>query len=173
MPSSTRERSARFWKRALSGSLHRPAVLPGGLRHVEPDDVPALAQLLFAAFHGTIDDPGHTEAQYALKVSAILGGRYGEWIQEASWTVEQTNGLQSVCLVCDYKPYGCPVIAIIASAPARQRSGAGGALLAAALDKLSALGHAECCAMVTKGNVASEHFFRSCGFLPHTNVGHS
>ncbi|MBR8041542.1 GNAT family N-acetyltransferase [Burkholderia cenocepacia] len=167
MPSSTHERGAQLWRRELSDSLVRPAALPDGLRQIQSDDVSALGQLLFGAFHGTIDDVGHTEAQYALKVTAILGGRYGECIRDASWVVEQTDGLQSACLVCDYKPYGCPVIAVIASAPASQRSGIAGTLLEAALVKLSALGHAECCAMVTKGNVASEHLFRSRGFLPH------
>ena len=133
-------------------------------------DVPALGLLFFAAFHGTIDDAGHTETQYALKAAAILGGRYGEWIPEASWIVEQTGGLQSACLVCDYQPYGCPVIAVVATAPANQRFGTAGTLLDAALATLSALGHPECCAMVTQGNVASERLFGSRGFFPHADV---
>lgn len=170
MPSSTRERSAQLWKRTLSDSRHRPVALSASVRHVQPGDVPALGLLFFAAFHGTIDDAGHTETQYALKAAAILGGRYGEWIPEASWIVEQTGGLQSACLVCDYQPYGCPVIAVVATAPANQRFGTAGTLLDAALATLSALGHPECCAMVTQGNVASERLFGSRGFFPHADV---
>ena len=107
MPASTHERSAQLWRRTLSDRLLRSVALPAGSRHIQSGDISALALLFFAAFQGTIDDTGQTETQYALKAKAILGGRYGEWISEASWAVEQTSGLQSACLVCDYKPYGC------------------------------------------------------------------
>lgn len=170
MPNSTHERSARLWKRTLSDSLPRSVIQSAGLRHIQPGDISALGLLLFAAFHGTIDDAGQTEAQYALKVTAIIDGRYGEWIPEASWTVEQTDGLQSACLVCNYQPYECPVIAVVASAPASQTSGLAGVLLDIALAKLAELGHSECSAMVSKGNVASERLFGSRGFLPHVDV---
>lgn len=170
MSSSIRERSAQLWTRTLSDSRYRPVALSASVRHVQPDDVPALGLLFFAAFHGTIDDVGQTETQYALKAKAILGGRYGEWISEASWIVEQMDGLQSACLVCDYQPYGCPVIAVVATAPGNQRLGTAGTLLDAALATLSALGHSECCAMVTQGNVASERLFGRCGFLPRADV---
>lgn len=170
MPNSTRERSAQLWKCTLSDSHHWPVALSAVARHVQPGDVLALGLLFFAAFHGTIDDTGQTETQYALKATAILGGQYGEWISEASWIVEQTDGLQSACLVCDYQPYGCPVIAVVATAPANQRSGTAGTLLDAALATLSALGHSECCAMVTQGNVASARLFGSRGFFPRADA---
>ncbi|MDP9651483.1 hypothetical protein J2793_006958 [Paraburkholderia caledonica] len=164
MPASTRERSAQLWRRTLSGCLHRSVILSAGSRRIQSNDVLALGLLFFAAFQGTIDETGQTEAQYALKASAILGGRYGEWIAQASWTVEQSDRLVSACLVCDYKPYGCPVIAVVATAPASARAGTAGTLLDAAMAELAALGHFECCAMITKGNVASERLFVSRGF---------
>ena len=170
MPASTHERSAQLWRRTLSDRFQRSVALPAGLRHIQSGDISALGLLLFAAFQGTIDDTGQTETQYALKAKAILGGRYGEWISEASWAVEQTSGLQSACLVCDYKPFGCPVIAVVATAPTSKRSGSAGTLLDAALATLTALGHSECCAMVTKGNAASERLFETRGFSLHVDV---
>jgi len=164
MPDLTHERSARLWKRALPNAFSLGA-MPASLRNVKLEDIPALGALFSTAFFETIDDSGHTETQYASKAAAILQGRYGEWISQASWTIEQMGKLRSACLVSDFKPYGCPVIAIVATAPALKRSGDGGTLLDAAMASLAALGHRECCAMVTVGNVASERLFLSRGFL--------
>ena len=62
------------------------------------------------------------------------------------------------------------VIAVVATAPTSKRSGSAGTLLDAALATLTALGHSECCAMVTKGNVASKRLFESRGFSLHVDV---
>ncbi|WP_165097081.1 MULTISPECIES: hypothetical protein [unclassified Caballeronia] len=129
-------------------------------------DVPALGALLFSAFLGTIDDAGQDTVQYTSKAAAIVGGWYGEWIPEASWAIEHAGELGSACLVCNYTPYGCPVVAVVATAPARRQVGDGGALIVAALSSLAALGYRECCAMVTVGNNASERLFLSHGFSP-------
>jgi hypothetical protein len=165
MTDSTHERGARLWRRSLSNEFPTGAT-PANLRNVEPEDIPALGALFSMAFFGTVDDAGQPEAQYAAKAAAILGGRYGEWIPEASWTIEQMGKLRSACLVSDYKPYGCPVIAVVATAPALKRSGDGGTLLDAALASLAVLGHRECCAMITVGNLASERLFLSRRFFP-------
>jgi GNAT superfamily N-acetyltransferase len=170
MPASTHERSAQLWRRTLSGYANQYVAMSDRFRHIQPKDVSALGLLFLAAFQGTIDEAGQDQAEYASKALAILGGRYGEWIPEASWTAERRDGLLSACLVCDYKPYGCPVIAVIATAPASKRSGTAGRLLDAAMAALAALGHFECCAMVTRGNLASERLFESRGFSPHSNV---
>jgi len=157
------ERNARLWKRAL---LVGAGLKPPGARNATPEDIPALGELLSNAFLGTTDDSGQVETQYGSKAVAIVGGRYGEWIPAASWVYEQTGSLRSACLVCDYKPYGCPVIAIVATTPSHQRLGHGGTLVDAALRSLAALGYRECCAMISVGNEPSERLFASRGFLP-------
>jgi hypothetical protein len=139
---------------------------PGNLRNVTPEDIAALGALLFSTFPGTIDDAGQPATQYASKVTAIVGGRYGQWIPTASWAVEDTDGFRSACLVCDYEPHGCPVIATVATKPSYKRSGNGGMLVDAGLTSLGALDYLEYCAMVRAGNKASEGIFMSRGFLP-------
>jgi hypothetical protein len=162
-PDPTHERSARLWKRSLSDALPLDAMTKS-FRNVTLEDIPELGALFFSAFAGTIDDAGHTEAQHTAKAAAILNGRYGRWISEASFTIEKMGKLHSACLVSDYKPYGCPVIAVVATVPGIQRSGDGGRLLDAALRSLAILGHQECCSMITVGNIASERLFTSRKF---------
>jgi hypothetical protein len=167
MANETRKRNARLWKRILPANSGA-GVKPTNLRNVTHRDVPALGTLLFGAFLGTIDDAGQAVTEYESKAASIVAGRYGEWIAAASWAIEEANGLRSACLVCDYKPYGCPVIAVVATIPSRKRTGDGGQLVDAALLSLGALGYLECCAMITVGNDASEQLFESRGFLPET-----
>jgi GNAT superfamily N-acetyltransferase len=147
---------------AHSGAGARPA----NLRNVTAKDIPALGALFFDAFPGTIDAAGQAATQYASKAAAIVGGHYGEWIPTESWALEETDGLRSACLVCDYKPCGCPVIAVVVTKPSHKRTGDGGMLVDAARTSLEALGYLECCAMITVGNDASEQLFESCGFSP-------
>ena len=165
MSDPMQKRDARLWKRTLSANP-RVGARRFNLRNVTVDDVPALGTLFFGAFLGTIDDADQAESQYASKAAAILGGRYGEWIPAASWAIEEAGNILSACLVCDYKLYGCPVIAVVATTPSRKRSGDGGTLLNAALLSLAMLGYTECCAMITMGNDASERLFSSYGFEP-------
>jgi hypothetical protein len=165
MAQATHERVARLWKRTLVDEFLSGAT-PPNMRNITRKDVPPLAALFFMAFMGTIDDSGQTEAHYASKTTAILSGQYGEWIPAASWIVDGANGIRSACLVCDYTPYGCPVIAVVATMPACKRLGDAGTLLDAALRSLRSLGHLECCAMITSGNEASERLFSSRGFSP-------
>ena len=167
MPDSGYERNSRLWKlSSLDSFIHSSRATTSNPRNVTPVDVSALGTLLFDAFRGEPDDIGQTEMQYASKATAIVDGRYGEWIQAASWTIEFAGGLRSACLVCDYEPYGCPVIAVVATMPSCKRLGDGAALVDAALKSLAALGHRECGAMITVGNAPSERLFGSRGFLP-------
>jgi hypothetical protein len=79
--------------------------------------------LFLGTFLGTIDDAAQSAAQSASKAAAIVGGRYGEWIPTGSWAIVETDGLRSACLVCDFKPYGRLVIALVAAKPSRKRTG--------------------------------------------------
>ena len=169
MTDTMHERNARLWKRTLLANFGVGA-RPANLRNVTREDIAALGTLFFGAFLGTIDDAGQAVTQYESKAMAIVAGRYGKWIPAASWAIEETDGLRSACLVCDYKPYGCPVIAVVATTPSHKRTGDGGALVDAALLSLVALGYLECCAMVTVGNDASEQLFEKRGFSPETSA---
>ncbi|WP_031361410.1 hypothetical protein [Caballeronia sordidicola] len=162
-------RTARLWRRILP-SHPSPGQAPPDMREVDRRDAEILGTLLFEAFRGTIDDAGQSEMQYVQKVEAILDGRYGDWVCAASWNFVDYGTLRSVCLVSDYKPYGCPVIAVVATAPEYKLSGDANTLLDAAVRSLAVLGYSDCCAMVTVGNRASDRLFSSCGFV---SDGHS
>jgi hypothetical protein len=104
MSDVTPERNARLWKRTISAdSGAGPPLL--NLRNVTMADIPALGALFSDAFIRTIDDANQTKAQYVAKATAIVGGRYGEWIPTASWAIEEGGALRSACLVCDTGPH--------------------------------------------------------------------
>ena len=52
----------------------------------------------------------NSATQYASKVAAIVGGRYGEWVPMASWAIEDTGDLRFACLVLtiEYAGYRLP-----------------------------------------------------------------
>jgi GNAT superfamily N-acetyltransferase len=162
------KRTARLWRRILPSN---PSLgqTPPYMREVDRKDAEILGALLFEAFSGTIDDAGQREMHYVQKVEAILDGRYGDWVCAASWNFIDHGTLRSVCLVSDYKPYGCPVIAVVATAPEFRQRGDANTLLDAAVRSLAMLGYSQCCAMVTVGNHASERLFSSCGFVPDSH----
>ena len=114
------------------------------------------------AFRGCVDEG----RDFPAKVGHIISSRYGAWLEEASFVLVEEEVIQSVCLVVDDQLYGSPVVAIVATDPARKRRGFAAAVLSAALSALAMLGHTRCCAMITLGNISSEGLFQSVGFGP-------
>ena len=162
---AVRQDSGHLWIRTLpqSGEF---APVPHDFRLIGGNDAPSLGRLFFTAFKDTVDDTGQTETDYVAKALAILDGRYGDCISAASWVFEHYDKISSACIVTDYKPYGCPVIAIVATAPSEQGTGRAGNLVRASLASLMSLGYRQCCAKISDGNVASNHLFARCGFVP-------
>jgi predicted N-acetyltransferase YhbS len=156
--------SRRKWEFALSIQA-APAARAGAMRGLTRDDVPAIASIMHRAFKGTVDDEGMSEEQTARKVVALIEGKYGPFIEAASF-VAVVDGVCVACLlVTDYAPYGMPVIAVVAVAPEYRGRGYGGLLLRAATQSLMRQGYPHCCAMISPGNATSEALFSSIGFV--------
>src|SRR5258708_18168201 len=136
------------------------------VRMVRTDDAAQLGALFFAALKGTTDDLLQTEADYVAKANALFEGHYGDCILAASSVVERDGELLSACVVTDYEPYDCPLIAIVATKPSMQGNGMASRLVKTSLRNLAIVGHSACCAMITVGNQPSERLFERCGFLP-------
>jgi len=128
-------------------------------------DAPDIARLCHRAFLGTQDDD--TAENFLSKVTGIFSGKYGPFIETASFVHDSDSGkVDAAVLVTDYVPYGCPVIALVVVGVDVQRRGIGTALVSRSLATLAQLGKAACCARITSGNERSEQFFRVCGFIP-------
>ena len=162
MATDPEPRDARLWWCSPS-TTRLPSASPG-LRMVEPIDTPLVGRLLYFAFQGAADDRGQPESYYLSKAEAIQRGSYGPWMQESSFAIEDDDGLQSVCLLCNRAEYGAPVVAVIATNPRKKRQGFAETVLRSALLVLARSGHENCCAMITRGNLASEGLFERCGF---------
>lgn len=117
------------------------------------------------AFLGGPDEA--SEPAFLAKVSAILAGRYGRLIADASLVHASPSGkLDAAILVTDYADYGGPVVALVVVDKTVQQRGIGALLLSRSLAVLQRLGQAQCCARITLGNSASERLFQGCGFVP-------
>ncbi|MBK3787013.1 GNAT family N-acetyltransferase [Burkholderia sp. R-69980] len=158
-------RESRMWRIELT---RFDEFAQGGdeVRMVRTDDAVQLGALFFTAFKGTTDDLQQTEADYLAKANALFEGRYGDCILAASSVVERDGKLLSACVVTDYEPFDCPVIAMVATRPSMQGNGMASSLVKASLRNLLIAGHCACCAMITVGNEPSERLFERCGFVP-------
>ena len=99
-----------------------------GLRLVQAADVGGMADLMFAAYVGTVDaEPSDTHAGAAQEVQATFDGSYGPFLPTASFVVEAGVRLASATLVTRYE--GAPMIAFTMTAQAFARRGFGRALM--------------------------------------------
>lgn len=161
-------RDARLWRLDISVlSLRALETKAEAIRPVRSQDAKAIAALAHQAFLGGPDEA--SETHFFRKISAILAGNYGRFIDAASFVhASRTGELDAAILVTDYAPYGGPVIALVVAGKAVQQQGLGSALVSHSLAALQQLGKCHCCARITSGNVCSERLFQACGFRPST-----
>jgi len=139
---------------AVDSPLPHPHSTRALVRQLQSDDEPALGSLFWAAFRGTIDDPG-TAHSAAADAKDALTGRWGPMIPEASLAAwDGTDMVSAVVVLRDDAHKGLPLLAFVATHPSRQRQGLARALISAAVGALHAKGQRELHLAVTIGNPA-------------------
>lgn len=140
----------------------QPAPATAGQRAPRRDDAAALGALMHAAYAGTVDDEGETEAQAVDEVRKTFAGTYGPYDETRSSLVERDGLPVSACLVTYWQ--GRPFVAFSLTHPARQRQGLARAGLQHAMHALQANGEVELRLAVTLANTPAVTLYRRLGF---------
>src|SRR5947208_9744400 len=64
------------------------APLRWNVRPISPGDIPLLGDLLYVAYHGTIDDNGESESDALQEAQDIFAGKYGPLLDTCSLLIE-------------------------------------------------------------------------------------
>ncbi|MCY2967085.1 MAG: GNAT family N-acetyltransferase [Planctomycetota bacterium] len=148
----------------VSLSATTATVDPGARRPV-PADRQDLADLMLAAYRGTIDDSGETIDDARAEIDRLFAGEYGEFLPDCSEIIERDGKLVSATLVTRYQ--GKPLLAFSFTAPHWQRCGLARAGMLRAMDRLCGQGETELGLVVTSGNKPAEALYASLGFRAH------
>lgn len=149
-----------FMRVALTAPPAPPAT--EGLRAPRREDAAALGALLRAAYAGTVDDEGETEAEAVDEVLKTFGGTYGPYDEACSRLVERDGVPVSACLVTRWQAR--PFVAFSVTHPRWQRRGLARAGLQAAMQALHARHDHELRLAVTLANAPARAVYESLGF---------
>lgn len=154
----------------MTCNLHLPIASEPAVRAtaraVAQGDDDALAQLMLAAYKGTVDDGGETLDDACGEVRKLLTGEFGAfdatlstvWIEDgamaAATLLTRTRGAQAE-----------PFVAFSMTLPAFQRRGLARAGLTRAMRQLREAGHARLHLVVTRANERAVALYRSCGLV--------
>ncbi len=146
----------------MAAPLQRAAA-PADARARPPTsaDAAALAQLMLAAYRGSIDDEGETLADAVAVLGQLFDGEFGAMMWSCSEVVEHAGALVAATLVTLYA--GSPFVAFSMTAPASQRQGLARAGLQRAMARLADGDEPLLRLVVTAGNPA-ERLYESLGF---------
>lgn len=135
------------------------------LRAVELTDRLLLAELLLAAYRGTIDDEGETLEGAVAEIDRFMSEASKDApLLEHSVLLIAGSTIVCACLVCRWHRRQCPLVAFVVCHPAWKRRGLAAMAVAESARRLRAAGFAEVRAVITDGNVASERLFARAGF---------
>lgn len=143
----------------LSWARPRPpaAAVPDRIRIRElgETDGPALGQLMWAAFHGTIDDQYATASDAAADAAGTLDGKWGPVLWQASLAAEVGPAIAAAVIVVEDNAHGYqPLLAFAMTHPVWQRRGIGQRLIEESVARLDAQGLRELHLAVTRDNPA-------------------
>jgi ribosomal protein S18 acetylase RimI-like enzyme len=133
-------------------------------RRVERSDVPALGDLMLAAYRGTVDDEDETLEDAVGEVEGILDGTYGPFAADASFVVEADDGLVGASLVAIWEWESRPLLLYLVVRPDAKRRGIGTALMLESANALATAGHHALDLFVTEANEPAINLYRKLGF---------
>jgi len=140
-----------------------PETFPG-TRNISRDDVPALGQLMLAAYQDTIDYQGETLEEAVAEVRGTLNGQYGAFLGDCSFLVEEKGQLLAACMITWSEELKAPLLTFSMTRPETQRQGMGMMLIRTCINALLDRGHRTLYLVVTEGNAPAQRLYRKIGF---------
>jgi ribosomal protein S18 acetylase RimI-like enzyme len=122
----------------------------------------ALGSLMFAAYRGTVDDEGETEAAALAEIQKTYAGAYGAFVPLCSRVVERAGRLVSATLITRWQER--PFVAFSVTDPDSKRAGLARACMVGAMQCLRAAGESELRLVVTLANTPAVNLYNSLGF---------
>jgi ribosomal protein S18 acetylase RimI-like enzyme len=141
-------------EQALSGSRRA--------RAIGPDDVHGLGALMLAAYRGSVDDEGESEADAVAEVERTIGGGYGPLLGDASFMVEEGDRIVGASMTTLFE--SDPFLTYLVVDPEMQRRGIGTFLVAASGNALLSAEYARLDLFVTESNEPAVNLYRKLGF---------
>lgn len=142
----------RLWERA-----------PGS-RRARQDDLHGLAELMFAAYQGTVDYTGESVEAAAQEVTKTFAGSYGLYMPQYSFVVVRESALACAALVTCRE--GLPLLAFAMTAPDWKRKGLAMAAISEAMQGLYEAGETQLDLVVHAKNRPALALYLKLGFLP-------
>ena len=131
-------------------------------RSVDESDVPAIGALMLAAYRGTVDDEGETEADAVAEVERTLWGQYGPFLADCSFAVDGDARMVGASLVTLWE--GQPISTYLVVHPDMRRRGLGTFLMATSGNALVSAGYEHQYLFVTEENEPAVSRYRKLGF---------
>jgi GNAT superfamily N-acetyltransferase len=132
------------------------------VRTIARGDAEALGALMYAAYHGTIDDEGETPEESVAEMRRTLEGQYGPPLQSCSFLIEQEGRALAATVITWWRE--APLLAFVMSRPEAQGRGLATDLIKRSINALLAEGHTELLLAVTEGNAPAQHLYEKLGF---------
>lgn len=142
--------------------VRRQASGPWLPRRIVASDVQALGALMLAAYRGTVDDEGETEADAIAEVERTLAGEYGPLLADASFAINDDGRPVGASMATLWEDRAMLMYLIVH--PEMKRRGIGTFLVATTGNTLPGAGFAELGLFVTEANEPAVNLYRKLGF---------
>lgn len=142
--------------------VNHPRALVAGARRPRPDDLRALAGLMWAAYQGTVDYTGESLDDAAQEIAKTFAGGYGVFLARHSYVVERDSALVSAALVTHRE--GRPLLAFAMTAPHWKRKGLAKATISNVMQDLLEAGETELQLALHAKNQPALDLYLSLGF---------
>ena len=132
-------------------------------RTLDYTDIVTVGTLMLESFRTTIDYEGETLKDAIAEVKATLDGKYGPFLKDCSFLIEEKGQPLSACIVVYSEEMSLPLIAYTMTHPSYTRRGMATFLLKKCMNALFAREYKGVYLVVTEGNPA-RHVYEKMGF---------
>ena len=134
-------------------------------RTIAHSDIDSLGTLMLESFRNTIDYEGETLTDAVGEVKATLNGKYGPFLRECSYLIEEKGQPISACIVVYSEEMSHPLITYTMTHPNYTNRGMATFLLKKSMNALLARKYKGVYLVVTEGNPARQ-IYEKIGFRP-------
>jgi predicted GNAT family acetyltransferase len=134
-------------------------------RTMSHTDIDSVGTLMLESFRNTIDYEGETLKEAIAEVKATFNGKYGPFLKECSYLIEEKGEPISACIVVYSEEMSLPLIAYTMTHPDYAHKGMATFLLKKSMNALLAHNYKGVHLVVTEGNPARQ-VYEKIGFHP-------